>query len=63
MMHTFENAFAISFLFRDAKIGFTSGDDNLPAIFPMGTAKQPENAQHKQFIATFNYELFEVSNQ
>lgn len=61
MMNTFDNAFQLSFLFRDANIGFIKGSDGLPAIYPVfAENKAPPSAESKQFIATLDFELLEV---
>lgn len=61
MMNTFDNAFQLSFLFRDANIGFIKGKDGLPAIYPMTAEnKAPPSAESKQFIATLDFKLLEV---
>lgn len=61
MMNTFDNAFQLSFLFRDGKIGFLSGKDGLPAIYPVTAENMvPKTAENKQFIATLDSKLLMV---
>lgn len=59
-MYTFDNAFSISFMFRDSKVGFTTGEDGLAAIYPVTPANKPANTENKQFLATLDYDLLEV---
>lgn len=61
MMYTFDNALTISFLFRDTMIGFTTGGDTLPAIYPITPANKPAPSENKQFLVTLGYDLLEVS--
>lgn len=62
MMNTFDNAFQLSFLFRDSMIGFEYDNENMPAIRPIDKDKSaiPKNVINKQFVGLLDADLIKV---
>lgn len=62
MMNTFDNAFQISFLFRDGSLSFEDDDKGLPAIRPiLPNNRPPKPDETTQFLATLNHQIIHVS--
>lgn len=47
-------------MFRDSKVGFTTGDDGQAAIYPVTPENKPANTANKQFLVTLDHDLLEV---
>lgn len=62
MMNTFDNAFQLSFLFRDGYIGFEYDEHKMPAIRSIDDDKQKkQSGENKQFIAKLDAKIISVS--
>lgn len=62
MMYTFDNAFQVSFLFRDGCIAFVKDDEGMPAIKPLNqNNKPPKPAENASFTSTLNMGIINVS--
>lgn len=63
MMHTFDNSFQISFLFRDGLISFEKDDEDMPCIRPLFTQnKPPKPAENKSFVSRLDVDIIQVSH-
>lgn len=61
-MHTFDNSFQISFLFRDGLISFEKGDDDLPAIRPISeNNRPPKPSENTSFVSRLDMGIINVS--
>lgn len=62
MMNTFDNAFQLSFLFRDGSIGFEYDKHQMPAIRTVSDDRQKKQSnENKQFLAKLNSKIISVS--
>lgn len=63
MMHTFDNAFQMSFLFRDGRLSFEQDADRMPHVRPVMKSNRPiQNSENAQFAITLDYGKLQVKN-
>lgn len=61
MMHTFDNSFQISFLFRDGLIAFEKDEEEMPCIRPLlGPNKPPKPAENTSFVSRLDMTIINV---
>lgn len=60
-MYTFDNAFQLSFLFRDGRLAIESGDDGMPYVRPvLSKGRDVQNKENVQFAVTLDYDKLQV---